>query len=42
MAIEIASLADIVRIHGRQQPDVAALVYEGRITTYGALDQAAS
>jgi len=42
MAIEIAGLADIVRTHGRQQPDVAAIVYEGRITTYGALDRAAS
>ena len=42
MAIEIAGLADIVRAHGRRQPDVAAIVYEGRITTYGALDQAAS
>ena len=42
MAIEIAGLADIVRAHGRRQPDVAAIVYEGRITTYGALDRAAS
>ncbi|MBS0527322.1 MAG: long-chain-fatty-acid--CoA ligase [Proteobacteria bacterium] len=42
MAIEIAGLADIVRIHGRRQPDVAALVHDGRITTYGELDRAAS
>ena len=42
MAIEIAGLADIVRAHGRRQPDVVAIVYEGRITTYGALDRAAS
>jgi acyl-CoA synthetase (AMP-forming)/AMP-acid ligase II len=42
MAIEIAGLADIVRIHGRRQPDVAALVQDGRTTTYAALDRAAS
>jgi acyl-CoA synthetase (AMP-forming)/AMP-acid ligase II len=42
MAIEIAGLADIVRIHGRQQPDAPALVYEGRATSYAALDRAAS
>jgi acyl-CoA synthetase (AMP-forming)/AMP-acid ligase II len=42
MAIAIAGLADIVRVHGRQQPDGAALVHAGRTTTYGALDRAAS
>jgi acyl-CoA synthetase (AMP-forming)/AMP-acid ligase II len=42
MAIEIAGLADIVRIHDARQPDTAAIVYEGRATTYGALDRAAS
>ena len=42
MAIAIAGLADIVRVHGRQQPDVAAIVYAGRTTTYGELDRAAS
>ena len=33
MAIEIAGLADIVRIHAGRQPDRAAIVYEGRTTT---------
>jgi acyl-CoA synthetase (AMP-forming)/AMP-acid ligase II len=42
MAIAIAGLADIVRIHGRQQPDTAAIVYAGRTTTYAELDRAAS
>jgi acyl-CoA synthetase (AMP-forming)/AMP-acid ligase II len=42
MAIEIAGLADIVRIHGRQQPNTAALVHDGRTTTYAELDRAAS
>src|SRR5689334_12850277 len=42
MAIEIAGLADIVRIHGARQPDTAAIVYEGRVTSYAALDRAAS
>jgi acyl-CoA synthetase (AMP-forming)/AMP-acid ligase II len=42
MAIEIAGLADIVRIHGREQPEGAAIVYQGRTTTYAALDRAAS
>jgi long-chain acyl-CoA synthetase len=42
MAIEIAGLADIVRIHAARQPNRAAIVYEGRTTTYTALDRAAS
>jgi long-chain acyl-CoA synthetase len=42
MAIETAGLADIVRIHGEERPDVPALVHDGRTTTYGALDLAAS
>src|SRR4051812_36355909 len=42
MAIEIAGLADIVRIHGARQPDSPAIVHEGRTTTYRALDGAAS
>ena len=42
MAIEIAGLADIVRLHGARQPETAALVHEGRTTTYAALDRAAS
>jgi acyl-CoA synthetase (AMP-forming)/AMP-acid ligase II len=42
MGITIASLADIVRIHGAKRPDATALVHEGRTTSYGALDRAAS
>src|SRR6185503_5831074 len=42
MAIEIAGLADIVRLHGRQQPEAAAVVHDGRTTTYAELDRAAS
>jgi acyl-CoA synthetase (AMP-forming)/AMP-acid ligase II len=42
MAIEIAGLADIVRIHAARQPDTAAIVFEGRTTIYRALDRAAS
>jgi len=42
MAIEIVGLGDIVRIHGARQPDTAAIVYEGRTTSYAALDRAAS
>ena len=40
MSIEMVGLADIVRAHGRQRPDMAAIVYEGRTTSYGALDRA--
>ena len=39
MAIEIAGLADIVRIHVGRQPDRGAIVYEGRTTTYAVLDR---
>jgi len=42
MAIEIAALADIVRIHGAERPDTPAIVYEGRATSYGALDRASN
>ena len=42
MAIDIAGLADIVRIHAARQPGRAAIVYAGRTTTYAALDSAAS
>ena len=42
MSIEMVGLADIARVHAAQRPDVAALVYEGRTTTYGALDKASS
>ena len=40
--LEMVGLADITRAHAAQRPDVAALVYEGRTTTYGALDEASS
>ena len=42
MTLRITSLADIVRTHARERSDAPAIVYEGRTTTYGALDQAAS
>jgi len=42
MAIEIACLADIARIHGAERPDMPAVVYQGRTTSYGALNQASS
>ncbi|HTR87571.1 MAG TPA: long-chain-fatty-acid--CoA ligase, partial [Reyranella sp.] len=42
MPIEIAGLADIVRTHATERPDVAALVYRGHTTTYGDLDRASS
>ena len=42
MGIEIAGLADIVRVHAAERPDAAAIVYEGRTTTYADLDRAAS
>src|SRR5689334_19417931 len=42
MAIEIAGLADIVRRHAARQPDAPAIVYDGRATSYAALNRAAS
>ena len=42
MSVGITGLADITRHHAARQPDVAALVYQGRTTSYGALDRAAS
>ncbi len=42
MAIEIAGFADIVRVHAVERPAAAAIVYEGRTTTYADLDRAAS
>jgi acyl-CoA synthetase (AMP-forming)/AMP-acid ligase II len=42
MGIEIIGLADIVRLHARAQPERAALVYQGRTTSYAGLDGAAS
>jgi acyl-CoA synthetase (AMP-forming)/AMP-acid ligase II len=42
MTVEIACLADIVGVHGARRPDTAAIVYEGRTTSYCALDRASS
>jgi acyl-CoA synthetase (AMP-forming)/AMP-acid ligase II len=42
MSIEMVGLADIVRVHAAERPDAAALVYEGRTTSYNALDRSAS
>ena len=42
MSIEMVGLADIVRAHGASHPDTVAIVYEGRRTSYGALDRASS
>jgi len=39
MTIEIAGLADIVRHHASDRPDVAAIVHAGHITTYASLDR---
>ena len=37
-----ASLADVVRVYGRERPDKAALIYEDRIWSYAALDAASN
>ena len=42
MGMEITGLADIVRKHASSHPHAAAIVFEGRTTTYGALDQASN
>jgi acyl-CoA synthetase (AMP-forming)/AMP-acid ligase II len=42
MAIEIVALGDIVRRHAAERPEAAAIVFEGRTTSYAALDRAAS
>src|SRR5215475_2003775 len=42
MGIDTAGLGDIVRRHATERPDAAAIVQAGRITTYRALDRAAS
>jgi len=42
MSIEIVGLADIVRKHATARPDAAAIVYDGRITSYADLDRAAN
>ena len=42
MDFEMAGLGDIVRIHAARRPDAAAIVHEGRTTTYADLDRAAS
>ena len=38
----IATVADIIRVHGRERPDVPALEYQGRSITFGDLDDASS
>ena len=38
----IATVADIIRVHGRERPDARALEYEGRSITFGDLDVASS
>ncbi|MBL8530147.1 MAG: fatty acid--CoA ligase [Hyphomonadaceae bacterium] len=35
----MATLGDVARYHGRTRPDRVALVFEGRATTYAALDR---
>jgi len=42
MGIEITGLADITRRHAAERPQVAALVHNGRTTSYAELDRAAS
>jgi len=42
MGMEITGLADIVRRHAASHPQSAAIVYDGRTTTYGALDRASN
>ena len=42
MGIESAGLGDIVRRHAAERPNTAAIVHRGHITTYAALDRAAS
>lgn len=42
MTLEMAGLADIVRIHATRRPDTVAIVHEGRTTTYAGLDRASS
>jgi len=41
-AASMATVADIVRHHGRTRPDRVALYFEGRRVTYGELDRRAS
>ena len=42
MTMKIAGLADIVRRHAHERPDATAMVYQGRVTSYGLLDRLAS
>lgn len=42
MSIKMVGLADIVRVHAKERPDAPALVYQGRATTYDALDRSSS
>jgi acyl-CoA synthetase (AMP-forming)/AMP-acid ligase II len=36
---KLTSVADISRLHGREQPDKVAMKFEGRNTTYRELDR---
>ena len=37
--VELNSVADLVRVHARERPEQAALWFEGRTTTYSALER---
>ncbi len=39
---EYSQLGDVVRVQAAQRPDTVAIVFQGRPTTYAALDRAAS
>jgi acyl-CoA synthetase (AMP-forming)/AMP-acid ligase II len=39
---EVASVADISRVQAERRPDAVALIFEGRETTFGEIDAAAS
>ena len=36
------SLADVIRVHGRERPDKAALIYQQRTYAYAKLDAASN
>ncbi len=42
MTLEIQSLADLSRVHARLRPEAVALWFEGRTTTFAALDRQSS
>jgi non-ribosomal peptide synthetase component F len=39
---EVATVADISRVQAQRRPDAAALIFEGRETSFGEIDAAAS